>query len=130
DRQTGAILNLANQASYSFTTAAGTLLTGRFELVFSPQGPLATSTVALAAQVGLYPNPAKSATFVELPAALGRVAVTASLVDALGRVVRTQTLPAQGAAAHQLSLAELATGVYTLHLATSAGVLVKKLVVE
>ncbi|MDQ2770625.1 MAG: T9SS type A sorting domain-containing protein, partial [Bacteroidota bacterium] len=130
DRQTGALIDLANQPSYSFTTAAGTLLTGRFELVFSPQRPLAVSNVALAAQVGLYPNPARLAAFVELPAALGRTAVTALLVDALGRTVRTQTLPAQGAAAHQLSLAGLANSIYTLHLHTSAGVLVKKLVVE
>lgn len=65
----------------------------------------------------------------ELPAALGHVAVSANLVDALGRTVRTQTLPAQGAVAHRLSLAELATGIYTLHLRTSAGVVVKKLVV-
>ena len=130
DLQTGAVLSLANQASYSFTTAAGALLTGRFELVFAPQGPLAVTNAALAAQVGLYPNPATAAAFVELPAALGRTAVTASLVDALGRVVRTQGLPAQGAAAHQLSLAGVAKGVYTLRLATAAGVLVKKLVVE
>ena len=130
DRQTGTLTNLASQASYSFTTAAGALLTGRFELVFSPQSPLAVSNVALAAQVGLYPNPAHSAAFVELPAALGRTAVTASLMDALGRTVRTRVLPAQGAAAHQLSLAGVAKGVYTLHLATAAGVLVKKLVVE
>ncbi len=130
DRQTGAVLNLANQARYSFTTAAGALLTGRFELVFAPQRPLAVSNAALATQVGLYPNPATAAAFVELPAALGRTAVTASLVDALGRPVRTQVLPAQGAAAHRLALAGVATGVYTLRLATAAGVLVKKLVVE
>ncbi|WP_460502762.1 T9SS type A sorting domain-containing protein, partial [Hymenobacter agri] len=61
---------------------------------------------------------------------LGRVAVAAELVDALGRTVRTQLLPAQGAAAHRLDLANLATGVYTLHLNTTSGVVVKKLVVQ
>jgi len=85
---------------------------------------------ALAQQVALYPNPAKTAAFVELPASLGRQAVTATLVDALGREVRTVSLPAQGAVAHQLDLHELATGVYALRLSTSAGVVVKKLVVE
>ncbi|MBF9221456.1 T9SS type A sorting domain-containing protein [Hymenobacter ruricola] len=131
DLQTGAVVDLAQQPSYSFTVSnAAALITGRFELVFSPQAVLATAPAALAAQVGLYPNPASTAVTVELPATLGRTAVAAELVDALGRVARTLTLPAQGATAHRLDLAELATGVYTLHLRTSAGVIVKKLVVQ
>ncbi|GAA4035174.1 hypothetical protein GCM10022409_19720 [Hymenobacter glaciei] len=131
DLQTGAVVDLARQPSYSFVVSnASALVSGRFELVFSPQAPLATVPAALAAQVGVYPNPATTTAFVELPAALGRVAVAAELVDGLGRTVRTQSLPAQGAAAHRLDLANLATGVYTLHLNTSAGVVVKKLVVQ
>ncbi|MBO2011797.1 Ig-like domain-containing protein [Hymenobacter negativus] len=131
DLQSGAVIDLRTQPNYSFTVSnASALLTGRFELLFSPQAPLATAPAALAAQVGLYPNPATTTAFVELPAALGRTAVAAELVDALGRTVRTQSLPAQGATAHRLSLVDLATGVYTLHLKTSAGVIVKKLVVE
>ncbi|MBF9141101.1 putative Ig domain-containing protein [Hymenobacter properus] len=131
DLQSGAVIDLRTQPSYTFTVSnASALITGRFELVFSPQAVLATAPAALAAQVGLYPNPATTTAFVELPAALGRTAVVAELVDALGRSVRTQSLPAQGAAPHRLSLADLATGVYTLHLKTSAGVIVKKLVVE
>ncbi|MBO2008536.1 FG-GAP-like repeat-containing protein [Hymenobacter negativus] len=131
DLLTGAVIDLHTQSSYAFTVAnASALLTSRFELVFSPQGPLATATAALAAQVGLYPNPATAAAFVELPAFLGRAAVAAELVDALGRTVRSQSLSAQGAAAHRLDLANLSTGVYTLHLRTSTGVIVKKLVVE
>jgi hypothetical protein len=131
DKQTGATVDLAQQPSYQFTVSnASALITGRFELVFSPQQPLATATAALSQQVALYPNPAKKAAFVELPASLGRQAVTASLVDALGRVVRTVTLPAKGSVAHALDLSELATGVYALRLSTSAGVVVKKLVIE
>jgi hypothetical protein len=131
DLQTGAVVDLARQPSYNFVVSnAAALIGGRFELVFSPQGALATAPAALAAQVGLYPNPATSVAFVELPAVLGRQAVEAGLVDALGRVVRTQQLPAQGAASHRFDLTGLATGVYTLHLRTSAGMVVKKLVVE
>ncbi|MBF9221174.1 putative Ig domain-containing protein [Hymenobacter ruricola] len=130
DLQTGAVIDLAQQPSYSFTVSnASALLTTRFELVFSPQAVLATAPAALAAQVGLYPNPASTAVFVELPAVLGRKAVTAGLVDALGRVVLTQVLPA-GLATHTLPLTNLATGVYSLRLQTDAGVIVKKLVVE
>jgi hypothetical protein len=131
DLQLGTVTDLRTTPSYQFTVAnASALITGRFELVFSPQQALATTPAALAQQVALYPNPAKKAAFVELPASLGRQAVTASLVDALGRQVRTVSLPAQGALAHQLDLSELATGVYALRLSTSAGVVVKKLVIE
>jgi hypothetical protein len=131
DLQLGTVTDLRTTPSYQFTvTNASALITGRFELVFSPQQALATVPAALAQQVALYPNPAKKAAFVELPASLGRQAVTASLVDALGRQVRTVSLPAQGALAHQLDLSELATGVYALRLSTSAGVVVKKLVIE
>jgi hypothetical protein len=131
DVQLGTLTDLRLTPSYQFTvTNSSALITGRFELVFSPQQALATTPAALAQQVALYPNPAKKAAFVELPASLGRQAVTAALVDALGRQVRTITLPAQGALAHQLDLSELATGVYALRLSTSAGVVVKKLVIE
>ncbi|MFD2720682.1 putative Ig domain-containing protein [Hymenobacter monticola] len=131
DLQSGAVIDLRQQASYSFTVSnASALITSRFELVFSPQAVLATAPAALAAQVGLYPNPATTTAFVELPTALGRSAVAAELVDALGRTMRKVSLPAQGAAPHRLDLANLATGVYTLHLRTGAGVIVKKLVVE
>ncbi|MET4074165.1 DUF4394 domain-containing protein [Hymenobacter sp. UYCo722] len=132
DALTGTAFDLSQPAGYAFTVGNAASLTGRFSLLITPQRVLgtATATAALARQVALYPNPAKSATFVELPATLGRTAVTASLVDALGRTVRTQALPAQGAAAHQLSLVGVANGIYTLQLATSAGLVVKKLVVE
>jgi hypothetical protein len=131
DLQAGTLTDLRLTPSYQFTVSnASALITNRFELVFSPQQALATVPAALAQQVALYPNPAKKAAFVELPASLGRQAVTATLVDALGRQVRTVSLPAQGALAHQLNLSELATGVYALRLSTSAGVVVKKLVIE
>jgi hypothetical protein len=131
DLQTGAVIDLKQQPSYQFTVSnASALLTNRFELVFSPQQTLATAPAALVQQVALYPNPAQKAAFVELPASLGRQAVSASLVDALGRVVRTVALPAQGTTAHPLDLRGLASGVYALRLTTSAGTIVKRLTVE
>ncbi|MDO7885243.1 M36 family metallopeptidase [Hymenobacter cheonanensis] len=131
DLQTGTVTDLRLTPSYQFTVSnASALITGRFELLFSPQQPLATVPAALAQQVALYPNPAKTSAFLELPASLGRQAVTATLVDALGRVVRTTTLPAQGAVAHSLDLRGLSAGVYALRLNTSAGTVVKRLTVE
>lgn len=130
DLQTGAVVDLAQQPSYSFTVSdASALITNRFELVFAPQQALAAAPAALAQQVTLYPNPATGSVVVALPASLGRQAIAAALVDALGRPVRTLTLPAQNAA-HALDLRGLPSGVYLLRLDTPAGTLVKKLTVE
>ena len=128
DVQLGTLTDLRQQASYQFTASSATLITNRFELVFSPT-PLAAVPAALAQQVMVYPNPAHAACTIELPVSLSRQPVTAALVDALGRVVRTQVLPAS-LAAHTLQLHSLATGMYSLRLTTDAGVVVKKLVVE
>ena len=131
DLLSGAVIDLHQQPSYSFTVgSAAALVQGRFELVFAPQQALATVPAALAQQVALYPNPAHASTSLELPARLGTKVVTATLVDALGRQVRTVQLPAQGAVTHQLDLHELPTGVYALRLTTELGVIVRKLVVE
>ena len=131
DVQLGTLTDLQQQPVYSFTVGnAATLITNRFELLFSPQQPLATVPATLAQQVAVYPNPAQAAVYVELPTSLGRQAVVATLLDALGRPVRTASLPAQGTAAHQLSLAGLASGVYALRFTTSAGTVTKRLTVE
>ena len=130
DLQTGALINLAQQPSYQFTVAnAAALITTRFELVFSPQQVLATVPAALAQQVAVYPNPAKTQATIELPASLSRQPVAAALLDALGRVVRQQVLPA-GLSTHTLPLTNVAPGVYSLRLTTGLGTVVQKLVVE
>jgi hypothetical protein len=105
------------------------MVTGRFELVFSPQQALATVPAALAQQVNVYPNPARNQVTIELPVSINRQPVTATLIDAVGRTVRQQVLPA-GLAAHQLLLQNVVTGVYSLHLTTELGTVVRKLVVE
>jgi hypothetical protein len=128
DIQLGSLTDLAQQPSYSFSQNAA-FMGARFELVLTPAQPLAT-TAATQAQVVVYPNPAQTVAFVELPAALGTQPVQATLLDALGREVRATTLAAQGAQAHTLGLAGLPTGVYTLRLRTSAGVVAKRLVIE
>ncbi len=130
DLQSGALIDLRQQPTYQFTVSnASALLTNRFELVFSPQQPLATVPAALAQQVGVYPSPATTAVTIELPLSLSRQPVAATLVDALGRTVRQQVLPAN-LATHQLPLQQVAPGMYSLRLTTELGVVVKKLVVE
>ncbi|MBO2010825.1 FG-GAP-like repeat-containing protein [Hymenobacter negativus] len=127
DMQLGTLTDLSLQPAYSFSLNA-TSTTPRFELVFGQQ-VLGAASAALAAQVAVFPNPASKTVFVELPAALGRKPVNAALVDALGRVVVQQVLPV-GPATHVLPLTNVAAGVYSLHLQTEAGLVVKKLLVD
>jgi hypothetical protein len=130
DLHTGALVDLAQQPSYAFTVAAATTLApGRFELVFSPRQVLATAPAVLAQQVSLYPNPATSAVTLELPPSLSRQPVVLTLANAVGQVVRQQALPA-GLAAHQMPLAGVASGAYTLRLTTPLGTIVRQLLVE
>jgi hypothetical protein len=130
DLQLGTLTDLRQQPTYQFTIAnASALNTTRFELVFSPQQALATVPTALAQQVAVYPNPARAQVAIDLPLALSRQPVQATLLDALGRVVRQQVLPA-GVSTHTLPLNGLGTGVYALRLTTDLGQVVQKLVVE
>ncbi|UOQ96461.1 Ig-like domain-containing protein [Hymenobacter sp. 5317J-9] len=128
DLQLGTLTDLRLTPAYTFTQNAANTA-ARFELVFGPQQVLGAAAASLAAQVALFPNPASKAVYLELPASLRRTATTAALLDAVGRVVLTQALPA-GLATHTLPLTGLASGVYSLRLQTEAGVVVKKLVVE
>lgn len=84
--------------------------------------PLATRNTASQADLRVYPNPARSYLLVQRPAEAGS---TAELRDALGRVVRTLTLPTPET---RVSLEGLATGVYLLRL-PDAG-LTQRVVVE
>jgi hypothetical protein len=130
DIQLGTLTDLSQQPSYSFSQ--NELFTGaRFELVLMTAQPLAATLAAQAQlQVAVYPNPARTVAFVELPAVLSKQLVKVTLLDALGREVRTTLLAAQDVQAHQLSLAGLPAGVYALHLHTCAGVVTKRLVIE
>jgi hypothetical protein len=129
DKLTGTLTPLASGTSYAFTVAAGALATGRFELLFGPATPLGTAAAALSQQVELYPNPAHGAVQVLLPTTLQREAVQATVFNALGQQVLRAVLPA-GAALRGLPLGTLASGVYTLRLETSQGLVTKRLVCE
>src|SRR5205823_1658574 len=91
--------------------------------------PSATQASALAAQVGVFPNPATGAFTLTLPAALGPQATTARLYNSLGQRVREQAVPA-GTTSARFEASGLAHGVYSLQVATAAGVVTKRLVLE
>ncbi|MGI4886044.1 MAG: DUF4394 domain-containing protein [Janthinobacterium lividum] len=128
DALTGSVTDLAQQPSYPFAVVAGASATGRFSLLLTTQGVLATAPAALSKQVNVFPNPARGTVSVGLPASLSRQAIDATLVNALGQAVLRATLPA--GATSQLALPSVARGVYTLRLLTAEGTVNKRLIVE
>ncbi|MBD2723621.1 T9SS type A sorting domain-containing protein [Hymenobacter sp. BT189] len=86
--------------------------------------PLATAR-PVAADVSLFPNPARGVFTVQLPAGFG--STQAELLNALGQVVRR---PAVAVPSFRVETAGLAPGVYTLRLHTDAGAVAKRVVVE
>ncbi|MDB5268943.1 MAG: hypothetical protein JWP58_1983 [Hymenobacter sp.] len=79
--------------------------------------------------VAVFPNPAHATATVQLPPVSGTATLT--LLDALGRVVRTTTVPLPAAGLrHELDLAGLPAGLYALRVAAGASTATHRLVVE
>ncbi|MBG8553810.1 DUF4394 domain-containing protein [Hymenobacter guriensis] len=127
DAQTGQLTDLNAQPRYAFSTTADGLQAPRFTLVLSASSVLAAAPAALREQVALYPNPARDAVRVLLPASLSKQPVEAVLVNSLGQTVRRQAVAADQ---RSLSLRDLAPGVYTVQLRTAQGLIAKRLVVQ
>jgi len=131
DALTGTYTDLATSPSTPLRLTSNTLLTGRYALVFSPQvRVLATAPQELANLVSLYPNPAHGTATLLLPQALrSQQSTPVQVLDNLGRIVLTRTLPA-GAETLALPLDQLAPGIYSVQAATARGTVAKRLVVE
>ncbi|MGI4742626.1 MAG: T9SS type A sorting domain-containing protein [Janthinobacterium lividum] len=93
--------------------------------------PLATVSPSRLANELLYPNPAHARVTVQLAAGHGPVQAVLTLTDALGRSVRhyAVVVPAAGTA-HELNLAGLTPGVYSLQVRTGTATATYRLVVE
>ena len=95
----------------------------------------ATLTATTASQGNLSftlaPNPARTSTTVTLPALPGTASATLSLLDALGRAVRTAVvaLPPAGLR-HELDLTGLAPGLYALRVIAGTSSATSRLAVE
>jgi len=129
DAQTGQTVNLRLQPAYAFSVSpaqAAALVSGRFTLHFAARAALATAPALSAAQVALYPNPAHDRFTVLVPAGAGAAPVHATLLNALGQVVRTQA--AASGTAFAVETGALAAGVYTLRLQVGATTLAKRVV--
>jgi hypothetical protein len=114
DTKTGqrTVLTAAGSA-YTFTVAAGEAPDGRFWLNLNgTASPLAT-TSPLQTDLTLYPNPTHEGQATLLVPA-GTAAGQVQVLDALGRLVRQQSLAASGATT--LKLAGLPAGVYVVRV--------------
>ena len=135
DALTGTHTVLAQGTSYSFTTT-GTSTAGRFTLVLNgTSSALATAGQALAAQIGVYPNPAHGQFRLELPllsAAQVAGGVHAELLNVLGQVVRQLPLHVIAGQASQtdVSVRDLNAGIYQLRLTVGDTQAVRRVVVE
>ncbi|GAB2857397.1 hypothetical protein GCM10027044_16620 [Hymenobacter ruber] len=88
----------------------------------APQSPLSFT---------LAPNPARTAAALTLPALPGTATATVVLRDALGRTLRTQTLPLPAAGLrHPLDLTGLAPGLYAVQVLAGSTAGTQRLVVE
>ncbi len=126
DRLTNTRYDATTTPTVTVTTTGAEELRGRFALEFGATGSKATGATTLT----VWPNPAQTTVSVALPIGAASV-TTVTVLDATGRVVRTQALtPVAGgyAAARevQLSLAGLPAGVYVV----KAGAATARLVVE
>ena len=128
DVQTGAVIDLAQQSSYSFTvTNASALITGRFELVFAPQRPTAT-TAAHQLQLNVWPNPVAGQAELHLSLSKPLPAATATLRDVVGRTVATRAFSGTSTS---LPTAGLAAGTYLLSVsAAGQSPVTRRVVVE
>jgi hypothetical protein len=99
-------------SAYTFTVAAGEALDGRFWLNLTTASPLATAS-PLQTDLALYPNPTHEGLATLLVPA-GTAAGQVQVLDALGRLVRQQSLAVGGATT--LKLAGLPAGVYVVRV--------------
>ncbi|MDO7873367.1 FG-GAP-like repeat-containing protein [Hymenobacter sp. ASUV-10] len=120
----------AGNGSYSLsvTSAAGCV-----SALATPVAVVLTGTnprAALAALM-LAPNPAHASVTVQLPALPAGPAASLTLLDALGRTVRSYPVaPAPGSRSQELPLSGVAAGVYALRLTAGGSTVVRRLVVE
>jgi hypothetical protein len=116
-----------SQPFITSTTAQAGLLasfTDQTLLAATPAGQFAGGLAA-------YPNPAHGHATVVLPATGGAGPATLSLLDALGRVVRTQATDlVAGSSSIEIDLNGLAPGIYALRVAGATGLVTTRLLIE
>lgn len=121
----------ATAAFGPFTLASPT--TSRVAFLAALTDPTLTATSAAhdSPPFTLAPNPARAAATVQLPAVPGTATATLTLRDALGRALRTATVPLPAAGLrHELDLSGLPAGLYAVQVRAGAASATRRLVVE
>ena len=92
----------------------------------------ATRDAALQRSLSAYPNPSASGVFTVNLGSVLKAGARLTVVDALGRQVKSQLLNASaiGSQALNLDLRSEKAGIYTLQIRTEAGIATQKLVIE
>ena len=113
-----------NRADFGSYTLANSL--GFFASI--EEVPLASVSAHLQAELKIFPNPAHGRATIQLPAVPGAATATLTILDALGRTLRTQTAATNTKA--DLDLTGLAPGLYAVRVAAGGNTATQKLVVE
>ncbi|KAA9325528.1 T9SS type A sorting domain-containing protein [Hymenobacter busanensis] len=87
---------------------------------------LAAKPAAALADLQVHPNPATNRLRVQLPAGLNAAPLTATFTDALGRVLRTQAVPASG----ELAVDGLPRGLCLLRLHNAQGSITRRVLLQ
>lgn len=116
-------------ATFGTTTLVGSTFGSTGFLAYLLDPALATAPVAQLPGVALYPNPARGSATVQLPAGVAAPQVSLTLLDALGRPLRTHTVPAAGREL-PLDLAGLVPGLYAVRVQAGGTQATHRLVVE
>ncbi|OUJ74577.1 hypothetical protein BXP70_07305 [Hymenobacter crusticola] len=125
-------------ATYLRASEQATLNQSPFFTAQSPASGPTSCNILLAAhsseplaELSLSPNPARTSVTVQLPARPGATQATLTLIDALGRTVRTQAgALSAGGLRQELALSGLAQGMYVVHVQVGAAHGVRRLLVE
>ncbi|GAB3582069.1 hypothetical protein GCM10027345_25690 [Hymenobacter daeguensis] len=90
--------------------------------------PLAVASSTMLVGLELFPNPAHGRVTVQLPATPGTTTASLTVLDALGRTLRTQTAATNATA--ELDLTRLAPGLYAVRVQAGGATATQRLVVE
>lgn len=126
----GIVTSPASFGNQTITSHAVTSI-GFLAALTDPTLTAATTAAQRTLPFTLAPNPARAATTVTLPAQPGTPTATLTLLDALGRTLRTSTvaLPPAGLH-HELDLSGLPAGVYAVQVQAGAATATRRLLVE
>ena len=114
-------------ASFGSTTFSNASQHG-FLAVLPAASGLAAGRESSLSKSDLFPNPAHGRATIQLPAIPGATSATLTILDVLGRAIRSQTAPTN--AQTDLDLIDLAPGLYAVRVQASGSSATRRLVVE